>query len=47
MQGALHAVTRKGIPDRETDGASLYLAVLQRINASELKASHERLMQLC
>lgn len=38
MQGALHGVTRKGI--RETNGASLGLAVFQRINASELKASH-------
>jgi len=44
MQGALHGVTRKGI--QETDGASLCLVVLQRINASELKASHHRLMQL-
>jgi hypothetical protein len=35
MQGALYAVTRKGIPDRETDGASLCLAILQQINASE------------
>jgi hypothetical protein len=41
MQGALRAATYKGIPDRETDGASLRLAALQRINASELKASYD------
>lgn len=37
----------KGIPGRETDGASLRLAVLQRVNVSELKASYNRFMQLC
>jgi len=31
----------------KSNGAGLRLAVLQQINASELKASHERLMQLC
>jgi len=47
MQGTLHAVTSKGIPNWETNGAGLRLAVLQHVNVSELKASHERLMQLC
>jgi hypothetical protein len=47
MQGALHTVTCKGIPDRETDGAGLCQAALQRIDATELKVSYERLMQLC
>jgi hypothetical protein len=47
MQGALHAVTCKGIPDGETDGEGLCQAVLQQIDASELKAFYERLIQLC
>jgi hypothetical protein len=45
MQGAMHAITSKGIPDWEIDGQAL--PILQQIKASELKASHERLMQLC
>jgi hypothetical protein len=44
MQGALHAVTSKGIPDRETDGAGLRLTNLQGIKASELKVSYEGFM---
>jgi hypothetical protein len=41
MQGALRTVIWKRIPDREADGASLRLAVLQRISTSELKASYD------
>jgi hypothetical protein len=44
MQRALHTITGKGIPDRETDGAGLRLTVLQRVNISELKASHKSLI---
>jgi hypothetical protein len=47
MLGALHTITRIRIPDRETDGAGLRLAVIRQDSASELKASYKSLMQLC